>query len=428
MSYCEGYSMVGTSGINGDAYYISPDKTTFLLADGASGAGSEGKVLMSNLCVEVVKNNPFSLSELSPKDYLVKLIWVINNKLIAISQEQKHYIFGTVIICVVKDHIGTIVAIGDSPAFLIHGNTITRVAETKKAYYNLVEMGLYTEQQLEQAVHKLPEHMWSMFDRFIPMVVPTYAIEEIELQKTDMIVFCCDGVSDYVQSDDIKDVLSGENLLESIKAVIHTAQENSIRERNCVRYDDLTMVVYRCCDYITTYTKVHFTPLCPQKEDIRIEDIAHALSMMTRANGHFPEFYSVGQHCLACADEARARNAGAYLELACLLHDAAESYLADVTRPVKQHMDFFKQTEEKLLDLIYERFLGRVPDAEERAFIKNVDDTLLYHEFYHYMGEKLFEEPMRMFSAPRFVTCAFAETEQRYKERYLELAAHHGHR
>ena len=89
MALCEGYSMVGTSGVNGDAYYISPDKTTFLLADGASGAGNKGKVLMSNLCVDVVKNNPFSLSGLSPKEYLIQLIWDINNKLIGISQEQK---------------------------------------------------------------------------------------------------------------------------------------------------------------------------------------------------------------------------------------------------------------------------------------------------------------------------------------------------
>lgn len=176
-------------------------------------------------------------------------------------------------------------------------------------------------------------------------------------------------------------------------------------------------------DYITTYTKVHFTPLDPKKEDIRIEDIAHALSMMTRANGHFPEFYSVGQHCLACADEAHARGGGAYLELACLLHDAAESYLADVTRPVKQHMVFFRETEGRLLNVIYERFLGRIPTEEEQAFVKNVDDTLLYHEFYHYMSEKLFEEPMQICSVPRFAMCNFAETEQQYKERFKELTA-----
>lgn len=246
MALCEGYSFVGTSGINGDAYYISPDQTTFLLADGASGAGSKGKVLMSNLCVEMVRNNPFSLSDLSPKDYLVKLIWEINNKLITISQEQGHYIFGTIIICIVKDNIGSIIAIGDSPAFFIHNNSITQVAKTKKTYYNLVEMGLYSEQQIEQAVHKLPEHMWSMFDRFIPMVVPTYVIEEISLEKEDKIVFCSDGVSNYVQLNYIKDIISEEDLLESIKTIINTAKDNSIRERKCVKYDDLTMVAYVC--------------------------------------------------------------------------------------------------------------------------------------------------------------------------------------
>ena len=61
-----------------------------------------------------------------------------------------------------------------------------------------------------------------------------------------MIVFCSDGVSDYVQLEEMKDVVSGEDVSESIQTVINTARENSIRERNCVRYDDLTMVVYRC--------------------------------------------------------------------------------------------------------------------------------------------------------------------------------------
>lgn len=85
-----------------------------------------------------------------------------------------------------------------------------------------------------------------MFDRFIPMVVPTYVIEEIRLEKKDIIVFCSDGVSDYVPLNFIKDVVNEEDLLGSIKIVINTAKENSIKERKCVKYDDLTMVVYVC--------------------------------------------------------------------------------------------------------------------------------------------------------------------------------------
>lgn len=243
--FCEGYSVAGTSGINGDAYYISPDQTTFLLADGASGAGRDGKVLMSNLCAEMAKSHPFSSSKLRPEEYLSQLIWEINNKLIAVSQERKRYIFGTIVVCVVKDDTATIAAIGDSPAFFIRHDTITRVAKPLKTYHNLVEMGLYSEQQLEDAVHKLPEHMWSMFDRYIPMVVPAYAVENVSLEKDDAIVLCSDGVSDYVQLDDLKKTVRGENLAESIKAVIHTAKENCIKGCGCVKYDDLTMIVYK---------------------------------------------------------------------------------------------------------------------------------------------------------------------------------------
>ena len=62
-----------------------------------------------------------------------------------------------------------------------------------------------------------------MFDRFIPMVVPTYVIEEIRLEKKDIIVFCSDGVSDYVPLSYIRDVVSEEDLFGSIKTVIYSS-------------------------------------------------------------------------------------------------------------------------------------------------------------------------------------------------------------
>ena len=39
-------------------------------------------------------------------------------------------------------------------------------------------------------------------------------------------------------------------------------------------------------DYITTYTGLHMIPSEPKPEDFRIEDIAHALSLICRGNGH----------------------------------------------------------------------------------------------------------------------------------------------
>lgn len=167
-------------------------------------------------------------------------------------------------------------------------------------------------------------------------------------------------------------------------------------------------------DYITTYSKIHFTPLAPQAEDIVIADIAHPLSFLTRANGHFPQFYSVGQHCIQCAKEAMAREYKERLVLACLLHDGSEAYLSDITRPVKKNLPGYRDAEKVLQDAIYRKFLGSVPDAEEEKCIKNVDDTCLYFEFLHFAGEKLFEQPGEMRSEPDFALRPFSEVEKEF--------------
>ncbi len=169
-------------------------------------------------------------------------------------------------------------------------------------------------------------------------------------------------------------------------------------------------------DYITTSSKIHFTPLKPKKEQIVIEDIAHSLSLMTRANGHFPEFYSVAQHCIHCYEEAVARGYDKRICLACLLHDASEAYLADITRPVKKNLPKYLVIEKILQDTIYERFLGSKLTEEEQRLVSEVDDALLYYEFEHYMGERLMDAEPEIKSRPVFETLPFAEVEKKYIE------------
>lgn len=61
-------------------------------------------------------------------------------------------------------------------------------------------------------------------------------------------------------------------------------------------------------DYITTYGGTHFFPTEPDGKDFHISDVAHALSLICRGNGHVKTFFSVGQHCINCALEAEARD------------------------------------------------------------------------------------------------------------------------
>ena len=148
--------------------------------------------------------------------------------------------------------------------------------------------------------------------------------------------------------------------------------------------------------YITTVTGRHFYPLEPNPQDIDIEDVAHALSLICRANGHFKHFYSVAQHSIACAAEAAARGCSLEVILGCLLHDASEAYLCDVTRPVKKHIPAYLKAEEKLQAVIWERFIGRALTEEEQRQVFEIDDHILSMEFHLLMPEDLNDDYLRL--------------------------------
>ena len=162
---------------------------------------------------------------------------------------------------------------------------------------------------------------------------------------------------------------------------------------------------------ITTFTKKKIDPMNPSEEAIDETDIAHALSLMTRANGHFPEFYSVAQHCNACCNEAEARGYSARVVLGCLLHDASEAYLSDITRPVKQYLEVYQQAESIFQSKVYTKFLGTDLTEEERHLVQNVDDSLLYYEFKHYMGEELPVEKSELKAETNFAPYDFLACE-----------------
>lgn len=171
-------------------------------------------------------------------------------------------------------------------------------------------------------------------------------------------------------------------------------------------------------EYIYTISRKKFYPLSPNPDDIDIDDIAHALSMLARANGHFPTFHSVAQHSIECANEAIKRGMSARVCLACLLHDGAEAYMADVTTPVKEKMDVYRNYEENLINMIYKKYIGDLTN-EEKEVVFTIDKDLLYHEFYHHMQIELTSQT-KLLSSPSFEFKAFSLV----KEEFLKLFEH----
>ena len=167
-------------------------------------------------------------------------------------------------------------------------------------------------------------------------------------------------------------------------------------------------------NYITTYTGVHFEPTDPKPERIRIEDIAHALSLICRGNGHVRTFWSVGEHCLCCAKEAAARGLSRRIVLACLLHDAGECYMSDIPRPFKQALPEYCEHEDALLDLIYTKYLGSPLTGEEQRLLKAVDDDLLWYDLHSLLGEAPQSEPPVIHIDIDYAVRPFADVEREY--------------
>ena len=131
---------------------------------------------------------------------------------------------------------------------------------------------------------------------------------------------------------------------------------------------------YQHC--IETFTGMMFDVVNPRPEDVRIDDIAHALSLLNRFNGHTRLPYSVAEHSVhVCSDVV----GDVELRLAALLHDAAEAYTGDMTRPLKLHNPDFCRMQERIEATIWKAFdVDLTPTME--AIIKVADNAVLRAE------------------------------------------------
>lgn len=142
---------------------------------------------------------------------------------------------------------------------------------------------------------------------------------------------------------------------------------------------------------IHTYTNTEFWPLDPREEEVQIEDIAHALSLTCRANGHSSHFFSVAQHSINCAEEARLRGYSKKVQLACLLHDASEAYISDMIRPVKRYITSYLEVESVLQNTIYGKFGLENLTEEEFKQVFKIDDAMLKYEMFVLMDNDEFQ-------------------------------------
>ena len=120
-----------------------------------------------------------------------------------------------------------------------------------------------------------------------------------------------------------------------------------------------------------------FHPLDPRVNEVYLEDIAQSLSRQIRYNGMSDRAISVAQHSVQCAWLVEQTGGSAEIQLAMLMHDAAEAYIGDMIRPLKVLIPEFAKIEDRIMEVINERY--NLPTISHKA-LKYYDNLALAWE------------------------------------------------
>lgn len=124
---------------------------------------------------------------------------------------------------------------------------------------------------------------------------------------------------------------------------------------------------------ILTRSGQYFSYLDPAASTYDMFDIAHALSNICRFCGHSRSFYSVAEHSVHVSQLVPKR-----LAFAALMHDAAEAFVGDMPKPLKEMLPEYSAIERRIEDDIARRFdLG---DAMRHPEVKRADRIMLRTE------------------------------------------------
>lgn len=204
--------------------YVNPKAgMLFVLCDGMGG-GNAGEVASKLTATWITKDyygekktKISSLLEKFNKPKKVEMqaiIRSVNKRLYKLSKEYEQYngMGTTLVTALFKDEKIFIDSVGDSRCYRFRNNELLQLTEDQSEVWNLFKMGAITKDEIRSHPR----------NNIITMAIGT--IEDIEIneyeytvQKKDIYLLCCDGLTDMVSEDDIKKILMAQDDLE-IKA------------------------------------------------------------------------------------------------------------------------------------------------------------------------------------------------------------------
>jgi PPM family protein phosphatase len=219
---------------NEDAYLVDDEIHLYLVADGMGGhaAGEVASRLAAETICEFIVHTveddgtwPHEYDENFSRNTnrLLSAMIIANTRVIeAMKQDARLRGMGTTVVAgLLEENRASIAHVGDSRAYLIRQQGMSRITSDHSWVFEQVRAGMLTETEAEK--HPLR----NVITRALgggSSVVPEAA--EVELEKGDLLLFCSDGLTGMVSEDDIlRIVTEHESLDEACRTLVQRANE-----------------------------------------------------------------------------------------------------------------------------------------------------------------------------------------------------------
>ncbi len=230
MLTAQGYSLQGERhGTNQDTYAIKleKEKGLIIVADGMGGhrAGDTASKMAIELIVKECQNKG--------PEALRRAIDTANYEILKKGMTEDVYagMGTTIVLCYIQANKGYIAHVGDSRAYLLHNEEITRLTRDHSLVEELISHGEITP---EEALTHPMKNIITMALGVEERIKPEFT--EITLQDGDSLLLCSDGFSNVVPEEFMEETMRRYAPQESVKLLCEEAKKRGST-------DDITVIV-----------------------------------------------------------------------------------------------------------------------------------------------------------------------------------------
>lgn len=190
---------------------------------GASGGNIASRLAIEYLSASLKSGYRANMGESSIKNLLETAIYAANIRVFDKSRENSELngMGTTVVIAIATEKEAYFSHVGDSRAYLIDENNITQITRDHSIVQSMIEEGKISA---EEAKHHPRKNVITRALGVDESVVPEFTV--CDFKENEKILLCTDGLSNFVDANDIKGILIKDGSGDYSKQLVDLANDN----------------------------------------------------------------------------------------------------------------------------------------------------------------------------------------------------------